>query len=110
MPVPALTLACCRRCHGRLADLKAIYAYLSVLPQTTACNTVQNGCSGCFGDARGRAKLAPNRYRYANSDDCPNNYFPVSPAKTGEDGLPYGVSPPQLAPHNGTPRRIGAGL
>jgi hypothetical protein len=34
-------------------DLKAIYAYLSALPQTTACNTVQNGCAGFFGDAKG---------------------------------------------------------
>jgi hypothetical protein len=38
-------------------DLKAIYAYLSALPQTTVCNTAQNGCAGFFGDARGRAKL-----------------------------------------------------
>jgi hypothetical protein len=73
-------------------DLKAIYAYLSALPQTTACNTVQNGCAGWFGDAKGAGEVGTNRYRYANTDDCPNN---VSPTSRGDDGLPYGVSPPQ---------------
>jgi hypothetical protein len=76
-------------------DLKAIYAYLSSLPQTTACNTVQNGCAGFFGAAKGAGEVGTNRYRYANTDDCPNNYFPVGPARTGDDHLPYGVSPPQ---------------
>ena len=73
-------------------DLKAIYAYLSALPQTTACNTVQNGCAGFFGDAKGAGEVGTNRYRYANTDDCPNN---VAPTNTGDDGKPYGVSPPQ---------------
>ena len=73
------------------ADLKAIYAYLSALPQTTACNTVQNGCAGFFGAARGAGEVGTNRYRYANTDDCPNNIS----ATNGDDGLPYGVSPPQ---------------
>jgi len=73
-------------------DLKAIYAYLSALPQTTACNTVQNGCAGFFGDAKGAGEVGTNRYRYANTDDCPNN---VAPTNIGDDGKPYGVSPPQ---------------
>jgi hypothetical protein len=73
-------------------DLKAIYAYLSALPQTTACNTVQNGCAGFFGDAKGAGEVGTNRYRYANTDDCPNN---VAPTNIGDDGLRYGVSPPQ---------------
>ena len=73
-------------------DLKAIYAYLSALPQTTACNTVQNGCAGFFGDAKGAGEVGTNRYRYANTDDCPNN---ISPTSKGDDGLPFGVSPPQ---------------
>lgn len=73
-------------------DLKAIYAYLSALPQTTACNTVQNGCAGFFGDAKGAGEVGTNRYRYANTDDCPNN---VTPTNIGDDGLRYGVSPPQ---------------
>jgi hypothetical protein len=71
--------------------LKAIYAYLSALPQTTACNTVQNGCAGWFGDAKGAGEVGTNRYRYANTDDCPNNIS----TKPGDDGLSYGVSPPQ---------------
>jgi hypothetical protein len=73
-------------------DLKAIYAYLSALPQTTACNTVQNGCAGFFGDAKGAGEVGTNRYRYANTDDCPNN---VAPTNIGDDHLPYGVAPPQ---------------
>jgi hypothetical protein len=73
-------------------DLKAIYAYLSALPQTTACNTAQNGCAGFFGDAKGAGEVGTNRYRYANTDDCPNN---VAPTNIGDDGKPYGVSPPQ---------------
>jgi hypothetical protein len=76
-------------------DLKAIYAYLSALPQATACNTVDNGCAGWFGAAQGAGEVGTNRYRYANTDDCPNNYNPVGPARTGDDHLPYGVAPPQ---------------
>lgn len=72
-------------------DLKAVYAYLSALPQTTACNTVQNGCAGFFGDAKGAGEVGTARYRYANTDDCPNN---ISPAP-GDDGRPFGVPPPQ---------------
>ena len=72
-------------------DLKAIYAYLSALPQTTACNTVQNGCAGFFGDAKGAGEVGTNRYRYANTDDCPNNISP----NPGDDSQPYGVAPPQ---------------
>jgi hypothetical protein len=48
-------------------DLKAIYAYLSALPQTTACNTPTNGCPGFSGDALGLTK-----YAYTSTDDCPN--------------------------------------
>jgi hypothetical protein len=76
-------------------ELKAIYAYLSSLPQAKACNTVQNGCSGWFGDAKAAGQVGANRYRYANTDDCPNNYNPVGPARTGDDSLPFGVAPPQ---------------
>jgi hypothetical protein len=50
-------------------DLKAIYAYLSALPQTTACNTAQNGCAGFSGDA---LSLGPGQYAYPNTGDCPN--------------------------------------
>jgi hypothetical protein len=77
-------------------DLKAIYAYLSALPQSNACNTVQNGCAGWFGDAKGAGEVGTNRYRYANTDDCPNNLVNGSgqPNK-GDDGNPYGVAPPQ---------------
>jgi hypothetical protein len=76
-------------------ELKAIYAYLSSLPQATACNTVDNGCAGWFGAAKGAGEVGTNRYRYANTDDCPNNYSPPGPARTGDDNLPYGVAPPQ---------------
>jgi len=67
-------------------DLKAIYAYLSSLPQTTACNTVQNGCSGWFGDAAAVGAVGQNRYVSANTDDCPNNRAP---------GADFGAAPPQ---------------
>jgi hypothetical protein len=60
-------------------DLKAIYAYLSALPQTTACNTVQNGCSGWFGDAKTLGVVGQNAYAYANTDDCPKNSNNTSP-------------------------------
>ena len=76
-------------------DLKAIYAYLSSLPQSNACNTVDTGCAGWFGTAKGAGEVGTNRYRYANTDACPNNYSPVGPARTGDDHLPYGVAPPQ---------------
>jgi hypothetical protein len=50
-------------------QLKAIYAYLSSLPQTTACNTAADGCAGFSGLAKA---LKPGQYAYPNSDDCPN--------------------------------------
>jgi hypothetical protein len=52
-------------------QLKAIYAYLSSLPQTTACNTAADGCAGFSGLAQSR-NLKPGQYAYTNSDDCPN--------------------------------------
>lgn len=55
------------------ADLKAIYAYLSSLPQAKACNTVENGCSGFFGQATTLGVVGQNAYAYANTDDCPKN-------------------------------------
>jgi hypothetical protein len=67
-------------------ELKAIYAYLSSLPQATACNTVQNGCAGFFGDAAAVGVVGQNRYVYANTDDCPNNRAP---------GAAFGTAPPQ---------------
>jgi hypothetical protein len=77
-------------------DLKAIYAYLSALPQSKACNTVQNGCAGWFGDAKGAGEVGTNRYRYANTDDCPNNLVNgAGQPNKGDDGNPYGVAPPQ---------------
>jgi hypothetical protein len=50
-------------------DLKAIYAYLSALPTTTACNTAVDGCAGFSGSALG---LKSGQYAYPNTDDCPN--------------------------------------
>ncbi|MBV9016757.1 MAG: hypothetical protein JO058_13985 [Alphaproteobacteria bacterium] len=80
-------------------DLKAIYAYLSALPQSKACNTggpAGNGCAGFFGDAQGAGEVGTNRYRYANTDDCPNNLVNgLGQPNIGDDHLPYGVSPPQ---------------
>jgi hypothetical protein len=91
-------------------DLKAIYAYLSALPQTTACNAAANGCAGFSNDDRlfntnnpadprfvisNNNKLAgitvgANKYIYPNTDDCPNNGPPVTdPSKF------IGTSPPQ---------------
>ena len=56
-------------------DLKAIYAYLAALPQTTACNTPDLGCPG-FKDPNGdlypKGPNAPLFYAYTNTDDCPN--------------------------------------
>lgn len=52
-------------------DLKAIYAYLSALPTTTACNTATDGCAGFSGRALQQG-LKPGQYAYANTDDCPN--------------------------------------
>jgi hypothetical protein len=49
-------------------DLKAIYAYLSALPTTGACNTAEDGCPGFSGLAAG----TPGVYAYPNTDDCPN--------------------------------------
>jgi hypothetical protein len=61
-------------------DLKAIYAYLSSLPQTTACNTVENGCAGFFGQANTTGSVVgQNSYAYANTDDCPKNGNNSSP-------------------------------
>ena len=61
-------------------DLKAIYAYLSALPQSKACNTVQNGCAGFFGDANTPGSVVgQNSYAYANTDDCPKNGNNSSP-------------------------------
>jgi hypothetical protein len=48
-------------------DLKAIYAYLKVLPATTACNTVADGCPGFSG-----AAAKSTTYAYPNTEDCPN--------------------------------------
>jgi hypothetical protein len=70
-------------------DLKAIYAYLSALPQTAACNAAQNGCAGFSKDPRlaGPAvAVGANRYIYPNTDDCPNNIPP---------GQTVGSAPPQ---------------
>ena len=52
-------------------DLKAIYAYLSALPTTTACNTAADGCAGFSGLAKSLS-LKPGQYAYQNTDDCPN--------------------------------------
>ena len=59
-------------------DLKAIYAYLSALPQTTACNTGNLGCAG-FNDQNGtpypKGPTPPGFYAYdlSNTDPtCPN--------------------------------------
>ena len=74
-------------------DLKAIYAYLSALPTTTACNAAANGCAGLSGsDARLVGLTAgANRYVYSNTDDCPNNVPPG-----GTQGVPgLGSAPPQ---------------
>jgi hypothetical protein len=63
-------------------QLKAVYAYLSSLPQSKACNTVQNGCAGFFGQAQNLGVVVngtsigvvgANQYAYANTDDCPKN-------------------------------------
>ena len=54
--------------HGMTdTDLRAIYAYLSSLPPTTACNSVANGCPGFSGAAATSAN-----YAYPNTEDCPN--------------------------------------
>jgi hypothetical protein len=52
-------------------DLKAIYAYLSALPTTTACNTAADGCAGFSGLALQQG-LKSGQYAYPNTDDCPN--------------------------------------
>jgi hypothetical protein len=48
-------------------DLKAIYAYLSALPNASPCNTPADGCPGFSGTA-----AMSSTYTYANSTDCPN--------------------------------------
>jgi hypothetical protein len=53
------------------SDLKAIYAYLSSLPTTTACNTAADGCAGFSGLAQAQG-LKSGQYAYPNTDDCPN--------------------------------------
>ncbi|HEX6443048.1 MAG TPA: hypothetical protein VF007_12725, partial [Stellaceae bacterium] len=80
-------------------DLKAVYAYLSALPQATACNAAANGCAGFSNDPR-LAGVPPgtpttpahvvgaNQYIYPNTDDCPNN---VNPANANT----VGTAPPQ---------------
>src|SRR3984893_17995644 len=56
-------------------DLKAIYAYLSALPQSKACNTVDDGCAGFFGAAQNLGVVVngvsvgvvgANQYAYPN--------------------------------------------
>jgi hypothetical protein len=46
-------------------DLKAIYAYLAALPKATACNTVEDGCAGFNGRAKG---LPSGQYAYGRDD------------------------------------------
>jgi hypothetical protein len=61
-------------------DLKAIYAYLSALPQSKVCNTVGDGCAGFFGAANTPGSVVgQNSYAYANTDDCPKNSNNTSP-------------------------------
>lgn len=48
-------------------DLKAVYAYLSALPNAQPCNTPADGCPGFSG-----AAAASTTYVYANTADCPN--------------------------------------
>jgi len=48
-------------------DLKAIYAYLSAIPHTDACNSVSDGCPGFSGLA-----ASQKTYAYPNTPDCPN--------------------------------------
>jgi hypothetical protein len=48
-------------------DLKAVYAYLSALPNAQPCNTPADGCPGFSGTAASSAS-----YTYANTTDCPN--------------------------------------
>jgi hypothetical protein len=70
-------------------DLKAIYAYLSALPRTTACNAAENGCAGFSNNPVLNAKgVGANQYIYPNTDDCPNNVNPAG-------GNTVGTSPPQ---------------
>jgi hypothetical protein len=52
-------------------DLKAIYAYLSALPTTTACNTAADGCAGFSGRALVLG-LKSGQYAYQPTADCPN--------------------------------------
>ena len=50
------------------ADLSAIYAYLTAIPQASPCNTVKNGCPGFSG----AAASTPNNYAFKDTPDCPN--------------------------------------
>jgi len=73
------------------ADLTAIYAYLSSLPQSKACNAAQNGCAGFSNNAVLNSRgVGANQYIYANTDDCPNNGPPV---QAGQQFI--GSAPPQ---------------
>ena len=48
------------------------------------------------GAAKGAGEVGTNRYRYANTDDCPNNLVNgAGKPNVGDDGSPDGVSPPQ---------------
>jgi len=78
-------------------ELKAVYAYLSSLPQATACNAAQNGCAGFSKDPRLAntdankslgITVGANKYIYPNTDDCPNNVNPAG-------GNTVGTAPPQ---------------
>lgn len=60
-------------------ELKAVYAYLSALPQSKACNTVVDGCAGFFGAAKNLGAVGTNQYAYSNTDDCPKNGNNSSP-------------------------------
>jgi hypothetical protein len=69
-------------------ELKAVYAYLSALPQSKVCNTVDDGCAGFFGAATNLGVVVngvsvgvvgANQYAYANTDDCPKNGNNSSP-------------------------------
>lgn len=72
-------------------DLKAIYAYLTTLPHTEACNMPDDGCAGFSGAA---LHFPSGRYAYnPNGTDptCPVTQVPLPPAPTAGGGLP----PPQ---------------
>lgn len=69
-------------------ELKAVYGYLSALPQSKVCNTVDDGCAGFFGAAANLGVVVngvsvgvvgANQYAYTNTDDCPKNGNNSSP-------------------------------